>query len=184
MNKRAFTLMELMVVVLIIAILAAIAIPLYNSAVDNQNNTRAKAILRVINGGMERFNREYPDVAIPTASDAYITNPPANTSCTYSGENNLSAQNFIAQMVACGYLPRQNYGTATHQENDGALDYRFRLQDPNNGNLTYGLGYVFMEPKPNANVGKYCLRTTQNGTIVCRYKAGIGLNGEIVEITQ
>lgn len=185
MNKKAFTLMELMVVVLIIAILAAIAIPLYNHAIDNQNNTRAKAILRTINGGMERFNREYPDVAIPTASDAFVINPPANASCSYFGENNLSAQDFIAQMVACGYIPRQNYGTATHQENDGALDYRFRLQDPNNGNLTYGLGYVFMEPKPNAKVGnKYCLRTSQGGAIVCRYKAGIGMNGAIVEITQ
>ena len=182
MNKKAFTLMELMVVILIIAILAAIALPLYNNAIDNQNNTRAKAVLQVINGGMERFNREYPNVAIPMASDAYIVNPPANASCTYYGENNLSAQDFITQMVACGYIPRQNFGTATHQDNDGALDYRFKLQDPNHGNLVYGVGYVFMEPKPNAKVGgRYCLKDSNS---ICQYKAGIGMNGGIVEITH
>ncbi|MBQ4493953.1 MAG: prepilin-type N-terminal cleavage/methylation domain-containing protein [Elusimicrobiaceae bacterium] len=176
MNKKAFTLMELMVVVLIIAILAAIALPLYHNAIDNQNNARAKAILEIINGGMVRFNREYPNVTIPRDADVYVSNPAANTACTYSGENNLSAANFIVQMVACGYIPRQNYGTATHVEGDGALDYRFVLQDPSSP--VYGSGFVYMEPKPDANVGsRYCMANNNN----CNYKAGIGRNGRAID---
>lgn len=187
MNKKAFTLMELMVVVLIIAILAAIALPVYNAAVDSQNNQRAKAMLETINNGMERFAREYPDVQIPFDGDVFIFTPPSTVVCNYNGQN-LSATDFVAQMVACGYIPRYNYGNATHEDGDGFLDYRFGLQDPRHVDAAHPLvcngdGYVYMQPKPGANVGnRFCMPVQgQDNTTTCIYRACIGPNGTAVD---
>ena len=189
MNEKGFTLTELMMVILIIAILAAFAIPLYNNAIDNQNNARAKAYLETINAGLERFHQEYHNVTIsvPAGSTNFILNP-GNTTCSYRGQQiastttstTLSLSNFITQMIVCGYIPRYNYGDSSVLEDDGSLDYRFRLQNPND-NPTCGHGYVYMEPKISStntySVGnKYC-RPIDNST-VCRYCAGIDLTGK------
>ena len=188
MNEKGFTLTELMAVILIIAILAAIAIPFYNNAVDNQNNARAKAYLETINTGLERFHKEYHNVQIhvPGGGTNFILTP-GNVSCTYHGQqiaaattsNTLSVSDFITQMIVCGYIPRYNYGTTSALVNDGSLDYRFRLQDPDDP--TCGHGYVYMEPKISSNntysVGsKYCQEI--NNSEVCRYCAGIDLTGK------
>lgn len=223
MNKKGFTLIELMVVVLIIAILAAIAIPFYNDAIDSQNNARAKAILETINSGLERFDREYPgkldylSSAIDTETDNNLILIPNanNTHCYYNGQNivasggttteTISLENFIQQMIVCGYIPRANYGT------DGiisksSLDYRFRLQaKPVYNTSTHlfaggicGNGYVYMEPKTDEDgkvkVGsKYCLQnttTSQNeegeevSTSVCMYCAGIAVSGKAVDLSK
>ncbi len=173
MNNKAFTLTELMVVVLIIAILASIALPLYNTAVESQNNARAKAIMEAINGGMERWSREYPNNAIPNDAAVFVSNPPAGTTCDYNGQP-LDIASFIEQMVACGYIPTYNYGTDTYVEDDGSLDYRFRLQNPSNPPEIYGYGFVFMEPKPGSKVGdKFCNSVND----VCTYKAGFKADG-------
>ena len=200
MNKKGFTLMELMVVVLIIAILTAIALPIYQNAVDSQNNARAKAIMEAVNGGLERFNREYPNVHFIHQTDdngvpVIITNPPAGTICNYHGQtvvaqvvngNQITLQDFISQLIICGYIPRYNYGTAIRSANDISLDYRLILQDPEQGAVC-GLGYVYMEPKPDADnevkVGtKYCRPVNGgNDTTVCSYKACIDANGKAVD---
>lgn len=223
MNKKGFTLIELMVVVLIIAILAAIAIPFYNDAIDSQNNARAKAILEAINAGLERFDREYPrkldflSSAINTETDNnLIVIPNANNNnCYYNGQNivasgqttndNISLENFIQQMIVCGYIPRANYGT-DGIISDRSLDYRFRLQAKpvyNSSTNTFtggicGNGYVYMEPKTDeygkVKVGsKYCLQnttTTQNeegeavSTSVCMYCAGITILGNATDLSK
>ncbi len=200
MNKKGFTLMELMVVVLIIAILTAIAVPIYQNAVDAQHNARAKAILETVNGGLERFNREYPNVRIITGTDdnnrpITVTNPPAGTICTYNGQrvvaqaqtsNQISLQDFIGQLIICGYIPRYNYGSNIKTANDASLDYRFILQDPEHGAVC-GLGYAYMEPKPDADnevkVGTKFCRPVNNGnnTAVCSYKACIDARGKAVD---
>ncbi len=177
MNKKAFTLMELMVVVLIIAILASIALPLYNSAVDNQNNQRAKAILQAINGGMERWSREYPGRIVPNDAVVFISTPPVGTTCEYNGQN-LDALKFMQQMIVCGYIPAYNYGSDSHTDGDGAIDYRFRLQEPSNP-AVYGYGFVAMEPKPNAKVGDKFCRLNNN---VCTYKAGFEKDGSVTDV--
>lgn len=81
MNRKGFTLVEIMIVVAIIALLAAIAIPNLLSAKKTANTAAAKANIRALSTAAEVYatghNGAYPvDVA---AISPYIT--PATTLC-------------------------------------------------------------------------------------------------------
>jgi len=55
MNKKAFTLLELLVVVLIIGILAAIALPQYKLAVGKTKFSELKTITKALAGASQRY---------------------------------------------------------------------------------------------------------------------------------
>ena len=54
-NKKGFTLVELMVVVAIIGVLTAIAVPMYNSVTDNANKKAVEANLRTIDSAIMQY---------------------------------------------------------------------------------------------------------------------------------
>lgn len=54
-NQKGFTLVELMVVVVIIGILVAIAVPVYNSTTTNANRRAVEANLRTIDGAIMQW---------------------------------------------------------------------------------------------------------------------------------
>ena len=63
-NKKGFTLIELLIVVAIIAILAAIAIPQFSSYRVKAYNSTAEADLRNLKTGLEAFyadQQQYPN---------------------------------------------------------------------------------------------------------------------------
>ncbi|BBA69995.1 type IV pilin protein [Geobacter sulfurreducens] len=63
-NKKGFTLIELLIVVAIIGILAAIAIPQFAAYRQKAYNSAAQSDLKNLKTGMEAFfadNQQYPD---------------------------------------------------------------------------------------------------------------------------
>lgn len=54
-NNKGFTLVELMVVILIIGILVAIAVPVYNKTLDEAKKRACQANLRTIDGAVAQY---------------------------------------------------------------------------------------------------------------------------------
>lgn len=64
-KDEGFTLVELMVVVLIIGILVAIAIPVFNNARANAEKRSCLANQRTIEGAVQTYRASEPDNAMP-----------------------------------------------------------------------------------------------------------------------
>lgn len=80
-RPRAFTLVELLIVVAIIAILAAIAIPNFLEAQTRSKVARVKADMRSIATAMEAYAVDYNKYAIPSDEDGnYMPDPVFATS--------------------------------------------------------------------------------------------------------
>jgi len=160
-SPRAFTLIELLIVVAIIAILAAIAVPNFLEAQTRAKVSRVKADLRSLATAIEAYGVDYnaypPDVPNPQyrLSDvrylstpiAYITSvnlrDPFNTTGMFGSNNLESFQYFNFQnswgpnaMVDAQFQTRtaalKSWGP---DRNDGGLEW-----------LILGLDYTVMDP--------------------------------------
>jgi len=98
-NNQAFTLVELLVVVLIIGILAAVALPQYNKAVNKTKITNMAALAKAIISAQERYyleNNAYSDTF--EELDISLQNPPFLIYLRYSDSDRL-------YMYGQSYLP-------------------------------------------------------------------------------
>lgn len=91
-NRKGFTLIELMIVIAIIGILAAIAIPNFKKARESARQKSCYANIRVILGAVEMYNMDSSQMMDSLDEDAlvsagYLKSKPAHpeSDCSYSG---------------------------------------------------------------------------------------------------
>ncbi|KAF1086574.1 Type II secretion system protein G precursor [Sporotomaculum syntrophicum] len=69
-NRKGFTLVELMVVVVIIGILVAIAVPVYNNVTEKAEKNACAATVRTLNGASSMYNAN--EGSFPTDVDMLV----------------------------------------------------------------------------------------------------------------
>jgi type II secretion system protein G len=104
MKKRGFTLIELMVVVVIIGILAAIAIPNFVRIVDRAKEASVKANMHTLQTTVEAMSIDhmgrYPS---SSADDASVSAElPGNFANPYNGDKTGDAVDYAAQATTEG----------------------------------------------------------------------------------
>jgi general secretion pathway protein G len=80
-KRRGFSLIELMVVMAIIAALITIALPRYQSSIDNAKLTALKTSLRMMRESIDRFYEDkgkFPESLQELADAKYIKNVPVD----------------------------------------------------------------------------------------------------------
>ena len=99
--QRGFTLIELMIVVVVVAILASIAVPAYNEQVQRTRRTTATGELLSVAQALERFH---------TVNSSYVATPgdPSATPPT-TDSNALCARTLDFYTISCETLTRNTF---------------------------------------------------------------------------
>lgn len=117
-NKKGFTLMEILVVVTIIAILAAIAVPSYLYAVDKGRQDACATNIRILHTQVERYELttgtkvpEDKDLVAFLLAEDYLTGEPPQ--CPYNIEDDPTYKYVLT------YVDGKATITCTHTTKDG-----------------------------------------------------------------
>lgn len=135
-RQAGFTLIELMIVVAVVAILAAVALPSYQQYIKRSSRAEARAEVLRAEGWLERFNAEnnrYTDNAANNANSAFasaFTTVPASGAARYTIGVALTAISYTITATptstgsmngdACGTYTKTNTGVLTSTLNDPA----------------------------------------------------------------
>ncbi len=108
MNKKGFSLVELMIVVVIMGILIAVAIPLYGAITDNANNKTCANNVKAIKNNAANYKATYNENATTAGIASMFDDgelpkcPLGETAYTVTIESNGSAT------VACPNITSEN----------------------------------------------------------------------------
>lgn len=127
MNNRGFTLLELLIVVLLIGILGAAALPQYFNAVERQRVTEALTILSAIEKAQVRYNAvndvystDFSNIDFDLRSN--VDNPDQNASGdnfkTNSFEYKLESTKVVAKRLSGMYQLEKIYITEGENSTD------------------------------------------------------------------
>ena len=117
--RSSFTLVEIMVVMAILAILMAIAIPILKPSKKTANNNATKASLRLIASALEIFkidNSSYPTSLETLANLNYLSDGTCGTNSGYTYNcDNMDANGYTiyANATACSITGSKNYWVTT-----------------------------------------------------------------------
>ena len=165
MNKKGFTLLELLVVVLIIGILASIALPQYQMAVTKAKVASILPIMRRLKDAMAEYKLQHGDYLCHgqtcVDSDTLGVSWPSDWSC-YDGSGNLGC-NSGDFWTEC-FANEEGTGSVVcyHETSDGNFDIWF-----------------FQPDEPDCEVCRdkvMCLANGEEGNKVCK-----ALGGKLVE---
>jgi len=119
-TNKGFTLIELMIVVVIIGILAALAIPRFMAATTKSKQSEAKQILKQIYV-MEQAFRQEKDVYIAGGpADSLLSNALGSAACPLGVQIMSHARySYTVALVATGFLAT---ATATGLDDDVKVD--------------------------------------------------------------
>lgn len=106
-NQKGFSLIELLIVVAIILIIAAIAIPNLMRARMSANEASAAGSIRTINTGEVSYAASYPSIGFTALAQLGGSTP-----CTPSTSNGCFLDNVLAQGAKEGYSFTATAGTA------------------------------------------------------------------------
>ena len=98
-NKNGFSLIELLLVVAVILIISAIAVPNFLRSRERANEASAVASIRVINTASVTYSMTYPDMGYP----ALLTNLGGANPCTASSAQACLIDDSLALGAKGGY---------------------------------------------------------------------------------
>ncbi|MBX3381290.1 MAG: prepilin-type N-terminal cleavage/methylation domain-containing protein [Phycisphaeraceae bacterium] len=135
--RKGFTLVEILIVVVILGILAAIVVPQFTNATQDAQAGNIKAQLDTLNNQIELFRARtnaYPDFTATTVwddmiKDGYVKSAPLNPF------NGLSTVN-VGSSTATGWYW---YTDANGQSSLCATNFNNDKTDPNYGKITPGV---------------------------------------------
>ncbi len=126
--KKAFTLVELIIVVIIIGILAAIAVPQYSKTMERSRIAEASAVLGALRGAQLRYRLENTAYAIdPLKLDIDLPNyegaSGAGKFFTYGVPSSVTLEGTTATTVATAKRKASQYGQYVLNINDQGKVY-------------------------------------------------------------
>ena len=106
-NKKGFTLVELLVAATIIGFLAAFATAQYRSSVAEARWTRAKSQTDQLAAALQRMYLDYPTSGIINGGEMSNTSSSEQCQIFVGQQNGVS----ITQLIACGFLENSDWSS-------------------------------------------------------------------------